>query len=99
MQLRRGFRRGYFCVDDLRAARRGHVPDAHRKCNRHYRYYVGQDVLRRGPEVCSVGRVPAAEIETAVIDQLCGIFRLLEIIVGTLHVARAARALSTFHRS
>jgi hypothetical protein len=46
-------------------------------------------VLKRGPEACPVGRVPAAEIEGAVIDQLRGILRQPEIIVGTWRAARA----------
>ena len=50
---------------------------------------VSQDVLKRGPDACPVGRVPAAEIEAAVIDQLRGIFRQPEIIVGTWRAARA----------
>jgi site-specific DNA recombinase len=54
-----------------------------------YRYYISQDVLKRGPEACPVGRVPAAEIEAAVIDQLRGIFRQPAIIVGTWRAARA----------
>jgi hypothetical protein len=45
-------------------------------------------VLRRGPDACPIGRVPAAEIEAAVIDQLRGIFRQPEIIVGTWRAAR-----------
>ena len=57
--------------------------------NRLYRYCVSQDVLRRGPDACPVGRVPAAEIESAVIDQLRGIFRQPEIIVETWRAARA----------
>jgi site-specific DNA recombinase len=64
-------------------------PTHTRKGNRLYRYYVSQDVLKRGPEACPVGRVPAAEIEGAVIDQLRGIFRRPEIIVGTWRAARA----------
>ena len=64
-------------------------PTHTRKGNRLYRYYVSQDVLKRGPEACPVGRVPAAEIEAAVIDQLRGIFRQPEIIVGTWREARA----------
>ena len=63
-------------------------PTHTKKGNRQYRYYVSQDVLKRGPEACSVGRVPAAEIEAAVIDQLRGIFRQPEIIVGTWRAAR-----------
>ena len=64
-------------------------PTHTRKGNRLYRYYVSQDVLKRRPEACPVGRVPAAEIEAAVIDQLRGIFRQPEIIVGTWRAARA----------
>ena len=64
-------------------------PTHTRKGNRLYRYYVSQDVLKRGPEACPVGRVPAAEIEAAVIDQLRGMFRQPEIIVGTWRAARA----------
>ena len=64
-------------------------PTHTRKGNRLYRYYVSQDVLKRGPEACPIGRVPAAEIEAPVIDQLRGIFRQPEIIVGTWRAARA----------
>jgi hypothetical protein len=64
-------------------------PTHTRKGNRLYRYYISQDVLKRGPDECPVGRVPAAEIENAVIDQLRGIFRQPEIIVGTWRAARA----------
>ena len=67
-------------------------PTHTRKGTRLYRYYVSQDVLKRGPEACPVGRVPAAEIEAAVIDQLRGIFRQPEIIIGTWRAARAEQA-------
>ena len=40
---------------------------------------------------CTGGRVPAAEIEAAVIDQLRGVFRHPEIVVGTRRAARAER--------
>jgi hypothetical protein len=66
-------------------------PTHTRKGNRLYRYYVSQDVLKRGPEACPVGRVPAAEIETAVIDQLRGIFSQPEVVVGTWRAARAEK--------
>ena len=46
-------------------------------------------MLKRGPDACPVGRIPAAEIEAAVIDQLRGVFRQPEIIVGTWRSARA----------
>ena len=52
-----------------------------------YRYYVSQAVLKRGRDACPVGRVPAAEIESAVIDQLRAVFRQPEIIVGTWRAA------------
>ena len=58
-------------------------PTHTRKGNRLYRYYVSQDVLKRRAGRCPVGRVPAAEIEAAVVDQLRGTSRQPEIIVGT----------------
>ena len=64
-------------------------PTHTKKGNRLYRYYVSQDVLKRGADGCPVGRVPAAEIEAAVIDQLRGIFRQPEIIVGMWRAAKA----------
>ena len=66
-------------------------PTHTRKGNRLYRYYVSQDVLQRGRDACPIGRVPAAEIEAAVIDELCGVFRQPEIVVGTWRAARAER--------
>jgi len=63
-------------------------PTHTRKGNRLYRYYVSQDVLKQGSAACPIGRVPAAEIEGAVIDQLRGVFRQPEIIVGTWRTAR-----------
>jgi site-specific DNA recombinase len=64
-------------------------PTHTRKGPKLYQYYVSQDVLKRGPEACPVGRVPAAEIEGAVIDQMRGIFRQPEIVVSTWRTARA----------
>jgi site-specific DNA recombinase len=63
-------------------------PTHTRKGNRLYRYYVSQDVLQRGRDACPIGRVPAAEIEAAVIDQLRGVFRQPEIVVDTWRAAR-----------
>jgi site-specific DNA recombinase len=63
-------------------------PTHTRKGGRLYRYYVSQSVLKRGPGACSVGRVPADEIETAVVDQLRDLLRAPEIIVGTWRAAR-----------
>jgi site-specific DNA recombinase len=64
-------------------------PTHTRKGNRLYRYYVSQDVLKLGPEACPVGRVPAAEIEAAVVDQLRTVFRQPEIVAGASAAARA----------
>jgi site-specific DNA recombinase len=63
-------------------------PTHTRKGGRLYRYYVSQTVLRHGAGTCPVGRVPAGEIEAAVIDQLRAVFRQPEIIVGTWKAAR-----------
>jgi len=53
-----------------------------------YRYYVSQTVLKHGAGSCPVGRVPAGEIEAAVIDQLRAVFRQPEIVAGTWKAAR-----------
>jgi hypothetical protein len=64
------------------------TPTHTRRGDKLYRYYVSQSVLKRGPEACPVGRVPAADIETAVIDQLRGLLRAPEVIIGTWRSAR-----------
>jgi DNA invertase Pin-like site-specific DNA recombinase len=56
-----------------------------------YKYYVSQSVLKGsaadGPEIA---RVPAGEIEAAVITQVRALVRQPEVIVGTWQAARAA---------
>ena len=69
---------------------RFHQPTHTRKKNRLYRYYVSQTILRHGAGTCPVGRVPAAEIEAAVIDQLRAVFRQPEIIIGTWKAAKVS---------
>jgi site-specific DNA recombinase len=64
-------------------------PTHTRKGGRLYRYYVSQTVLKHGAGSCPIGRVPAGEIETAVIDQLRAVFRQPEIVAGTWKAARA----------
>jgi len=44
--------------------------------------------LKHGAGSCPVGRVPAGEIERAVIDQLRAVFRQPEIVAGTWKAAR-----------
>ncbi|MGB0497964.1 MAG: recombinase zinc beta ribbon domain-containing protein, partial [Rubricella sp.] len=64
-------------------------PTHTRKGDRLYRYYVSQTVLKHGAGSCPVGRVPAGEIEGAVLDQLRAVFRQPEIVAGTWKAARA----------
>jgi len=64
-------------------------PTHTRKGSRLYRYYVSQSVLKHGAGSCPIGRVPAGEIEAAVIDQLRAVFRQPEIVAGTWKAARA----------
>lgn len=64
-------------------------PTHTRKGGKLYRYYVSQSVLRHGAGVCPVGRVPAAEIESAVIEQLRAIFRQPEILAGSTTAAKS----------
>jgi site-specific DNA recombinase len=62
-------------------------PTHTRKGGRLYRYYVSQSVLKRGRDACPIGRLSAAEVEGAVVDQLRAIFRQPEMIVGTWRAA------------
>ena len=63
-------------------------PTHTRRGNRLYRYYVSQIVIKGGADACPINRVPAAEIEAAVVDQLRVMLRSPEIIVGTWRSAR-----------
>ena len=63
-------------------------PTHTRKGGRLYRYYVSQTVLKHGAGSCPVSRVPAGEIEAAVIDQLRAVFRQPEIVAGTWKAAK-----------
>jgi DNA invertase Pin-like site-specific DNA recombinase len=66
-------------------------PSHTRRRGRLYRYYVSQDVLKNGAGdgASSVSRIPAGEIEAAVIEQLRRLLAAPEIVAAT---ARAARA-------
>ncbi|MDA0963254.1 MAG: recombinase family protein, partial [Proteobacteria bacterium] len=63
-------------------------PTHTKKRGRLYRYYVSQSILKHGAGSCPIGRVPAAEIETAVIDQVRAVFRQPEIIAGAWDAAK-----------
>ena len=64
------------------------TPTHTRRGDKLYRYYVSQSVLKRGAAPGLINRVPAGEIETAVVDQLRAMLRAPEIIVGTWRAAR-----------
>jgi len=59
------------------------TPTHTRKAGRLYRYYVATDLLKHDARDCTVRRVPAAQIEGAVIDQVRGLLRSPEMIVRT----------------
>lgn len=46
-------------------------------------------MLKHGAGSCPIGRVPAGEIEAAVVDQIRAVFRQPEIVAGTWKAARA----------
>jgi site-specific DNA recombinase len=64
-------------------------PTHTRRGNRLYRYYVSQAILKHGLDACPVRRVPAAEIEAAVVNQLRAILRSPEVIVATWRAAQS----------
>ena len=63
-------------------------PTYTRKNGRLYRYYLSQSVLKQGAGDCPVARVPAAEIEKIVIDQVRLLLLSPEIIVQSWRSAR-----------
>ena len=63
-------------------------PSHSRKGDKLYRYYVSQSVIKRCADGCPVSRVPAAEIENAVVNQLRGMLRAPEVIIATWLSAR-----------
>jgi site-specific DNA recombinase len=65
-------------------------PTHTRKNGRLYRYYLSQTVLKQGAGDCPVARVPAAEVEKIVIDQVRILLLSPEIIVQTWRSARKA---------
>jgi site-specific DNA recombinase len=67
---------------------RAMTPAHTRRGGKLYRYYVSMDALKGIADACPVRRIPAAEIESAVIDQVRGLLRSPEIIVRTWRVAR-----------
>jgi hypothetical protein len=64
------------------------TPAYTRRGKRLHRYYVSTGVIKRGPEACSIRRVPAAEVERAVVDQVRALVFTPAIIVRTWKEAR-----------
>jgi site-specific DNA recombinase len=67
------------------------TPTHTRKRGKLYRYYVSTDTLKRGMDGDAIGRLPAAQIEGAVIQQIRILLRSPEMIVRTWRTARKAR--------
>jgi hypothetical protein len=67
-------------------------PTHTRKGGRLYRYYVSQSVLKQGRGACPSARVPAGEIEAAVIDQLRIMLGMPEVIVATWRATKQSAA-------
>ena len=64
------------------------TPTHTRKNGRLYRYYIATDLLKTGSSACSVRRVPAAQIEDAVISQIRTLVQSPEIVVATWRAAK-----------
>jgi DNA invertase Pin-like site-specific DNA recombinase len=64
-------------------------PSHTRKGGRLYRYYVSQTVTKGGANGADWARVPAGDVEEAVVGQLRQLLRAPEIIVATWRAARA----------
>lgn len=71
------------------------TPTHTRRRGKLYRYYVSMSALKSGPDTCPIGRIPAAEIEGVVTDQLRRLFRAPEVIVQTWMIARQTEAAIT----
>ena len=65
-------------------------PTHTRRKGKLYRYYISQAVLKGTDNGCLVRRVSAAEIETAVIDQMRALLRQPEVVIGTWRAVRDA---------
>jgi hypothetical protein len=64
------------------------TPTHTRRKGKLYRYYVSTRVLKQAADACTIRRVPAGEIESAVVHQVRALLRAPEIIVRTWRAAR-----------
>lgn len=65
------------------------TPTHTRRRGKLYRYYVSTRVLKERADACPLRRIPAAEIEGAVIAQIRALLRSPEIVVQTWRAARS----------
>jgi DNA invertase Pin-like site-specific DNA recombinase len=56
---------------------------------KHYRYYVNTAAIKIGSHACEIRRLPAGEIEAAVLDQIKQVLRTPEILARTVREAKA----------
>jgi site-specific DNA recombinase len=66
------------------------TPAHTRKGGKLYRYYITTDLLRFASSTCPVRRIPAAQIEAAVVAQIRTAVQTPEIIVATWRAAKSA---------
>jgi hypothetical protein len=66
------------------------TPTHTRKQGKLYRYYIAHDLLRTGSSPCPIKRVPAGQIEDAVVSQIRTLVQSPEIVVATWRAARQA---------
>lgn len=64
------------------------TPTHTRKRGKLYRYYVSTAVLKHEAGACPVGRVPAGEIEAAVLNQLRALLGTPEVVARTIQAIR-----------
>jgi len=67
---------------------RAMTPTHTRRRGRIYRYYISTKVLKTDAGACAIGRVPAAEIEAAVVGQVRLLLQSPEIIFATWREAK-----------
>src|SRR5262249_25579220 len=68
---------------------RAMTPTHTRKRGKLYRYYVSANTLKNGADQTSPSRVPAGEIERAVIEQVRALLTAPEIFAATWRAARS----------
>ena len=66
------------------------TPTHTRKRGRLYRYYISTTLLRTGSDDCPIRRIPAEEIETAVIGQVRALLQTPEIVMRDVAKAKQA---------